>query len=245
MKSMLFLVALFATSTLFAQDNDYTMYHVINLKAKAGHQQQLMQGLKAHNEKYHQEGASSVNVWQIRSGPRSASLNWVQGPLTWAHFDEELSDEHLADWRDNVAAHAEVGEWEYWRLVDGMQYIPEGFQARVAQITYWDIHEDKNDNARELTKKVVEFMKESKMPSAYQMYSNQANSGDGKDWAMIFFNGSWADRDQDSEWETKFDEMYGHGAWDDFLDEWRDVTDFKGNELHALMTDLSVADDQE
>ena len=118
MKKLLIPICLIISIHLTAQEDDgYVMYQTIQLKAKSGHQMDLREGLKAHNEKFHTEGSEAVSVWNIRSGP--GGLSWVKGPMTWSSLDTPLTEDHRADWQKNVAAHADVGEFGYWKLVDG------------------------------------------------------------------------------------------------------------------------------
>ena len=98
MKKLLFILSFFVAFQLSAQegDNSYVMYQIITLKPLQGQGQDLRAGLKGHNDKYHQEGSQQVNVWAINSGPRTGSLSWVKGPLTWTDFDTPIAGDGYA-----------------------------------------------------------------------------------------------------------------------------------------------------
>ena len=46
---------------LSQNDSDYVMFQTIKLTPKSGHSNQLMEGLKEHNDTYHTEGFKNVS----------------------------------------------------------------------------------------------------------------------------------------------------------------------------------------
>ncbi len=242
MKKLLFAIALFIAFQINAQDDmDYVMYSTIELTPKDGHYMELMEGLKAHNAKYHSEGWESVNVWNIVSGPRSGKLNWVMGPHTWTHLDKAMEDDHLKDWLKHVSAHAEMGEWGYWRLNSDLSYMPENFQTKLMFIRFFDIESQKGDNAEHLFSTIISTYKENKMDMGLQVFQNVADAGDGKEWAVIWYHDSYASMDKDRNFRDKYEKKYGDDSWAEFFEGWREATDFEGIEIQELMPDLGVA----
>ncbi len=61
-----------------------------------GKTSKIIEGLKAHNAKFHAEGDSKTYIWNIVTGPRSGQISWAQGPLKYSKLDEGLTDEHNA-----------------------------------------------------------------------------------------------------------------------------------------------------
>lgn len=242
MKKLTLLLILLITCQLSAQDDSaYVMYATIRLTPKSGHTEQLNDGLKAHNKKYHTEGAQQVNVWSIDSGPRAGSLVWVMGPMTWTDNDTPMSDAHSADWTANVEPHSDMGEWEYWKLAEGMTYAPEGHSAKVMQIRWFEINENKGNNARHLFGTIIKAYKELNYDMGLHVFTNQANAGDGRDWGILWMHSNWASLDKDRDFVEKYNEMYGDDAWDEFWENWLDAANFKGMEFHSLLPELSVA----
>jgi hypothetical protein len=242
MNKLSLLLILLITCQLSAQDNSgYVMYSTILLTPKSGHGKQLNDGLKAHNKKYHTEGASRVDVWSIETGPRSGSLEWVEGPMTWTDNDTKLSDAHTADWTANVVPHADMGEVEYWKLAEGMTYAPEGQSAKVMQIRWFEINENKANNARELFGTLIKAYKDLNFDMGLHVFTNQANAGDGRDWAILWMHNNWASLDKDRGFTDKYDEMYGKNAWNEFWENWNEAVNFKGTEIHSLVPELSAS----
>ncbi len=225
---------------LFAQDdNDYVMYQTINLKPKAGQFDKLREGIKAHNEAYHKEGDQLARVWTINSGPNSGSMSWVMGPLTWTTFDKQMTDDHLTHWMDNIGAYADMGEWGYWRLADGLSYAPEGFQPTVMRIRYFEINERKGNNAREIIQKLIDVYRAENFDVGIHVFNNQAEWGDGKNWAVLWQHKNWASMDQNRKLKEKFEAMHGEDSWTEFFETWNEATNWKGTELNALAPELS------
>lgn len=244
MKKLSFILSFFIAFQLSAQegDNSYTMYHIITLKSLQGHGQDLRAGLKAHNSKYHQEGAQQVNVWSINSGPRTGTLSWVKGPLTWTDMDTQIAgDDHMDDWRKNVGAHSEMGEMEYWRLQDDLSYMPEGMQPKLFQVRYFDIKQDKNNNARHIIGTLTKAYKDTNSDMGFQVYTNQVNDESGRDWAILWFHDSFASMDRNRGFVAKYEKIFGDGSWDEFFEGWFDAADISSMELHVLQEDLSVS----
>ena len=245
MKNLLFIFSFFIAFPLLAQDDDnsYVMYRTMLLTPIHGHGQQLQEGLKAHNAKFHvEEGPYQVNVWSINSGARTGSLSWVQGPLTWTDFDTSIpGDKHMDDWRANVAPHAIRGEWEYWRLASEMSYMPEGLAPKLFQVRYFDIKNEKANNAREIFGRLFKAYKDNNLDIGMQVFTNQVNEDNGKDWAILWFHDSWASLDKDRDFVAKYEKMYGDDSWDEFFEVWREVADYTGMEIQVLQGELSAA----
>ncbi len=246
MKNLLFVLALLIGINLGAQEDDgYVMYQTILLKPLHEHGQELRAGLKAHNDKFHQEGAQAVNVWQINSGPNSGSLLWVKGPLTWTDMDNPIeAGGHMDDWRANVVPHAEMGSMEFWRVLDGMSFMPDGFAPKMIQVRYFDIKQQKGNNARHLASTHIKLYTEKNMDMGLQIMSNQAPSGDGREWAMIWFHDSWASLDKDRNYWDTYEEMFGIDRRE-YFEGWNESADYSGMELMVLVPALSVGGSDE
>ena len=243
MKKLLFILSFFITFQLSAQDGDnsYVMYQIISLKPLQGHGQEFRAGLKGHNTKYHQEGSQQVNVWAINSGPRTGTLSWVKGPLTWTDLDTPIAgDDHMDDWRKNVGAHSEMGEMEYWRLQDDMSYMPEDMQPKLFQVRFFDIKDEKGNNAKKLFGTLIKAYKDTNSDMGVQVFINQLPTEPGSGWAILWFHDSYASLDRDRGFVAKYEEIFGDDSWDEFFEGWREATTYDGMELHVLQPELSV-----
>lgn len=243
MKKFMTLLCFIFSFQLYAQDNnEYIMYQTIQLKAKAGHVDDLRDGLKAHNDKFHTGGSDAVSVWAIRSGPDAAGgFSWVKGPMTWTSMDKPLTGGHMDDWQKNVAAHADVGEFGFWRLVDDMSYTPENFQVSVMRIRWFNIRPGKADNAREDISKLLEVYRQNNLDIGVYVFANQTAGEDGPDWGILWQHENWASMDQNNDFVAKFEALHGTGSWSEWFRDWTEETvEFKGTQLNALIPELST-----
>ena len=246
MKHLFTLIAVTLVFVVNAQDDDYVMFQVLRMSPQPGHAQQLTEGLKNHNAKYHgEEGSEAVNVWNIMSGPRTGSMLWVKGPRTWTDFDTPLeADGHMADWWDNIDPHAEMHEWEYWGLWQGMSYMPEGMQPKVIVVRTFDIKAQKNNNTRHIWEAMLKVYKDNNMDMGVQIYRNWVNAGDERDIAIMWFHDSWASMDRDRDFWDKYEDMFDMDSRE-FFENWQEVSNFKGMEIWTLNEDLSWSANQD
>lgn len=241
MKKLLIPFCFIISFHLSAQDNDYTMYQTIQLKVKPGHQEDFRKGMKAHNEKYHTGGSESVSVWSIRSGPEAAGgISWVKGPMTWSSLDTPLAEDHMNDWQKNVAAHADVGEFGYWRLVDGMTYAPEGFQTKVMRIRWFTTKPGKWDDALEVFERVFEVFRQNNFDMGLHVYANQTPAGDNSYLGILWQHDSWASMDRDRDYVAKYEAMHGKDSWSEWFRDWEEAVEFDGTQLNSLIPELST-----
>jgi hypothetical protein len=244
MKKLLIPLCLIISFHLTAQEDDgYVMYQTIQLKAKSGHQMDLREGLKAHNEKFHTGGSEAVSVWNIRSGPNATGISWVKGPMTWSSLDTPLTEDHRADWQKNVAAHADVGEFGYWRLVDGMTYAPEGFKANVMRIRWFAVKPGKADDAREIFERIFEVFRQNNLDMGLHVYSNETPGADGPNLGILWQHDSWASMDRDRDWVAKYEAIHGKDSWGEYFRDWREAVTFTGTQLNSLAPALSTPDE--
>jgi hypothetical protein len=243
MKNLLYVLVFFICYPLIAQeaDNSYVMYQSIHITPKSDHGPQLRAGLKAHNDKFHKKGSQQVNVWAINSGPRSGSMLWIKGPLTWTDMDRDLNaNGHMDDWNKNVTPHCQMGQMEFWRLMNGMSYAPDGFNPKIMVARYFDIHNQKWDNARNSWETIFKVYNEKKYNMGLQIYANQANAGDGRDWCVIWFYDSWASMDKDRNFWDSYKETNNMDRRE-YFERWTSMADFKGMEIFSLIPELSMA----
>ena len=147
----------------------------------------------------------------------------------------------MDDWRKNVTAHSELGQMEYWRLQDDISYWPEGMQPKLFQVRYFDIKQDKNNNARHIIGTLAKAYKDTNSDMGFQVYANQVNAENGREWALLWFHDSYASLDRQRDFINKYEEIFGNNSWNEFFEGWWDAAELTNMELHVLQEDLSVA----
>ena len=133
-----------------------------------------------------------------------------------------------------------MGSMEYWRLQEDLSYMPEGFQPKLFQVRYFDIKQDKNNNARHIIGLLMKAYKENNIDMGFHVYTNQVNDNSGRDWAILWFHDSFASLDRDRDFVAKYEKMFGEDSWDEFFEGWWEATEMTGMELQVLQEELSV-----
>lgn len=242
MKQFILFLAVLMAYPVMSQDSEVTMrFTSILLKPLQGHGPQLRAALKAHNEKYHTEGMDRVQVWAIRSGPRSGSLIWGMGPHNWAHMSAEQKPGHMEDWRTNVNVHLESeGEFTYWTPMNNLSYIPEGHKSKVRHARYLQIKPNKANNARHLSETMHKVRQEINYDVSVTVAESYTDNGDDIDWVILWGHTDWASMDKDRKFRDAYENMYGRGSWEEFFEGWREATHQVKSEIHVLIEDLST-----
>ena len=182
---LLVVIGLSFATTLSAQD--YTMFMTNDLDPAPGKALDLQNGVKAHNAKYHKEGNSKGYLWSVLSGPRSGKYVWGMGPMKWADMDEPMTDDHLADWEKNVAAHcSNVSGFRYMVRDDKRSYNPENqVTASMMIAKIFTVTGDRRallDALWEISK----VMKAKRYDQARRVYSSVLNEKDNQEVALIY-----------------------------------------------------------
>ncbi|MBT5776403.1 MAG: hypothetical protein HOH90_03460, partial [Candidatus Marinimicrobia bacterium] len=78
---------LMVCATLVGQD--YVMFQTSILKLRAGQNHSLQQGVKKHNDKYHNgKDSPKAYLWYINTGPNSGNYSWAVGPTKFSDMDQ-------------------------------------------------------------------------------------------------------------------------------------------------------------
>ena len=111
MKKSLITLAMLLT---FALGQDYVMFENIYLDPRDGKMTLLQEGVKKHNQKYHDgSNGPKAYLWTVWTGPYSGQYVWGLGPMKLSHMDTPLSKAHLKDWDMNVEKYAKSHNYQY------------------------------------------------------------------------------------------------------------------------------------
>ena len=111
-----------ATVTVFGQGN--TLYHVNEVKPKAGMKSAFEASWKLHLDKFHKT-TDKRNVYEVTSGANNGSYVIVEGPFAYADMDKEKPNakEHGLDLEKNFTPKLEPGSSNaIYRWADTLSY---------------------------------------------------------------------------------------------------------------------------
>ncbi len=241
-----FLTLLLLPCLIFAQEaQEYGVFTNLMLTAHPEKITELEAGLKAHNEKYHAEGAYQASVFFVTSGKNFGKYIWSMGPLPWSAMDNAPGDEngHNADWNANVAPYALAeSEVNYWRADLEHSNFTKDFQLKNLSIFMLDMKRFKQTQFMSVLDKVTKVFKTKDPEQQWGVYFNELNNMDGQDvvWVNFFDSSSWmSEEDKFPQW---FEEVHGEGTFIPFLTDFEGATNADMQELWVFRPDLSGND---
>ena len=239
MKRALLLAFLLVPAFVLAQD--YEMYETQYLKVMPGHAKQFNEAMKAHNERFHASGPYRADVSTVPNGPRSGQIFWVMGPCTFTDLDNRPSgEEHDGDWTNNVLAHAEGGEAEYWRLDPELSYQPDTNPRPLVRVRIYDIKRFEAYRFNQSRRNVKKVLETKRYPNPSRVFRNASWSGTGRDMATVMGFDKWADLDRENTFAADYEEVHGEGSWRLFLEEIEEIVLHAEEEFHQLIPELSA-----
>jgi hypothetical protein len=208
---------------LSAQESKYTMVELSYMKPKMGMEAKFEAAVKAHNEKYHKEGAYQSELFLISTGNATGWYVWVMGPVTYTQLDGRPADKaHGDDWDKTISPFLEKsGRVEYWRWDEKMSNRKDNNESMI-HLWFIDVQRGEWYRYQAIMEKVAAMHKQK--DEEINVYTNELSQNDGRDVAMVFPMNGWAEFDKE-DWKLKeaFDATYGEGAWDDAMKEWENV----------------------
>ena len=164
------------------------------------------------------------------------------GPLPWSAMDKRPDDEaHGQDWVNNVAPYlTSEGDQTYWKFNPELSNFPKDFKIDKMLLDMYDVKPFENERTMKAMEKVAKVMKEKYPERTYGVYTNELPATkDGRDLTMVFFFDDMAWLGQDSKFVDKYNEVYGQNGWEDFMKDWKEISDGKQSELWIYDPDLS------
>jgi len=223
MLAVVFLLPFFMSAQDDA-DKKYTMVELSYMKAKIGSEKKFEDAVKAHNEKYHKEGAYGSQLYAITTGSETGWYVWTMGSVTFAELDSRPKDEdHNKDWDKNVAPYvADYGRVEYWKRDDKLSN-PKESEEGLIQIWWIDTEDGEYYRFKSIMQDVADIYKT--MDEEMNTYNNAFSQDDGRDVAVVWPLKNWADLDnRDWNMKEKYEEENGEGSWENLIDDWEDAT---------------------
>lgn len=220
----LFMVPMFGT----AQESEEPKSQLVALhylKPKKGMEPMLKKAVEAHNKKYHAEKPYQAGLSTILTGNEAGWMVWEMGPFSYTELDEAPGEgEHMENWRKTVDPYVETyGRVEHWRYNKKLSHS-NGQDQKMQNVWFIDIKRGEYYRFKALMTKIQQVVEKSN--EGQSVWNNEYLQQDGRDVAMVFPFGSWADRDNDDfKMKEAYEAMHGAGSWQLALDEWEDVVE--------------------
>jgi hypothetical protein len=168
---------------------------------------------------------------------------WVMGPCTFTDLDGRPdSKEHEDDWSTNVEPYIEATSAEYWKNDKDISYVPENFKWGSKVVwTVYDIKPFMGYRFKEMCKKIAAVYAAKKYTYNFQVFMNQFDSKDGRDFGIEVDFNNWAFFDRDDNFRKDYEEINGEGSFQQLLNEYRDVVISSVDEVVELVPEMSGA----
>ncbi|MFD1094836.1 hypothetical protein [Salegentibacter chungangensis] len=248
MKTILFwiLLAPFLVFSQSDQSNENEEYLVVGTTVfapKPGHMDDFKQGMKAHNEQFHNGGDWGVRIYNIMNGPNTDKMMAVMGPFQWSTLDKprENAEAHSEDWDKNVVPYMQEDlNSTYWRFHHDLSNFPPNFDVNKLEIVMFDINRMEGERMKKELAKVTKVFKEKYPDMPYGIYTNEfAATNDGRDMAIAYFFDHFKWLSKDFKFKENYNAVHGEGTYDKFMQEWKDITAGAQTEIWVFNQALS------
>jgi hypothetical protein len=222
MKNLFFILLLLGLfSGTAAAQATYRQWETGYIKPKSDKVDMFEKGLAAHNKKYHNADPYKVNVFEVTMGPHSGSYFVVIGPMTFTQMEGRPdSDEHNADWANNVVPYIETNDDDgYWRQDQDIMYrAPNSDNYGKSRIRNYTLLPGERDRFEAQAKKVMDLYKAKAYPASFFVYWRWGASAGPHVCTEINMD-NWSYFDRPDTFAKDFDSVHGEGAYEDFIDE--------------------------
>lgn len=207
----------------------------------------LGENMRAHNEKYHKEGAHNANVYTISTGPNTGKMVWMMGPLKFADLDTRPAvGGHDDDWRDNIMPYVKkMSHGEYWKgdaklsNTDMMEGTDPG-EYSILHVRYWEVNSKHGYMVDHLLEMISKTVKAMDGVNPWGVYDNLFRQGDlGRHLATVGFSKKWAEYDEDPKFKKAFVKTFGEDSWDSFVKGMGHAFDNSWDEVWTYSKELS------
>lgn len=249
MKTLLFwifLIPILAISQENKQENNAKEYLVVGTVVMAPQPdkvQEFKDGIKAHNQQFHAEGAWGVRIYNVLNGPNAEKYMAVMGPFHWSDMDREMadSDAHEKDWNTNVVPYmVPDNNFTFWRFHDDLSNFPDNFAINKLEIVTYDIKRMEGEKTMELLKDITSVMKEKYPELPFGVYTNEfPATKEGTDMGIVYFFDDFKWLSEDPEFSKKYEEVKGQGSFKQLLENWKKVTEGARTEVWIYNQGLS------
>ena len=205
---------------------DYSMFATEQIKVVKGKEKEFEAAVLAHNQKFHKEGPHQALLRKVLTGPKAGTYTWISGPKMFRDFESRPGEgEHADDWSTNVDPLVKYyGTAEFWKNNSKLSFTaPDTEGNKLSEVWFIDVEKGAWDKFNGALEKAV-AVNAKKGTESFQTYTTSFSGGDGRDVALVFSFGKWADLDIDDPFKADFEELHGEGSWKTFLDDWNSST---------------------
>ena len=200
------------------------------------------EGMQSHNNRFHDNGAMGVRIYQVLNGPNAEKYMAVMGPMPWSALDTPITGEdHESDWYDNVIPYMkDETDVNYWRFDAKNSHFPENFEINKLEVLTIDIKRGEQEAMQKGIETISQVFKEKYPDLPIGFYTNEFGSTkDGRDFSVVYFFDDFAWLGEDSKMKDRFNEVHGEGGYEQFMKDWLELSEGAQTEIWIYNEELS------
>jgi len=228
------------------EDADDPMWESILLTPDNTKLKVLGENMRAHNQKYHKEGAHTANVYTISTGPHTGKIVWMMGPLKFTDLDTRPAQGgHDEDWRDNIMPNLKkISHGEYWKgdakLSNTAMMTGTPGEYPILHVRYWEVNAEHGYSVDHLLEMISKTVKAMDGVNPWGVYDNLFRQGDiGRHLATVGFSKKWAEYDEDPKFKKAFVKTFDEDSWEPFLKAMDHAFDNSWDEVWTYSAEMS------
>lgn len=235
MKKLFFVFFLTLPFLLTAQEDApaYTMYEALMITPKKDKIMEFRANVTAHNEKYHNEGAYSVNMYGIIGGPNNGKAMWIMGPCNFGHLDSTPGgDAHTEDWVKNVIPLTEdITHTGFWNLNTTLSYGLENTIFKKHRVRYVKVKTGERYRFNAMMANIQKVYAEKEYKHSHMIYNKRLADSHGPSIGVMFGYSDWAELDKGGLSVKDYESVHGEGSWILFQEELEECVESIEDEL--------------
>ena len=217
MKKLIFLF-LFTTS-LIAQNSE-VVYENIFLDPLKSSENILVEGVKKHNQKFHNTGETRASLYSVLIGQHSGQYVWLNGPMKMSDYDNMPKEDHMIDWQKNIRNHVTNETVKMAKLNWEASYSPPkwGSPKYLLWRTFNIKHDmDSYEKVLDAVTKIGITLNKMNAPNPRRVYESVFRSEKRDDITLVYpfktFTRFSKSNGLPPEFQAEYDKMNGAGAF--------------------------------
>jgi len=149
----------------------------------------LIDGVKAHNAKYHTNKKATASLYFVLTGPNSGKYAWINGPMNYSDMDWWPGIAHQEDWQINVRNYITDETIQYVQLNWNASHTPPNWGSPDKLLIRTFKVKNKTDSRQKLMQaitKIKEALVKMDAPNPRRVYFNVFRSENGEDISLVY-----------------------------------------------------------
>ncbi|NMP32328.1 hypothetical protein HII17_12220 [Thalassotalea sp. M1531] len=248
MKKIATLIAVitFAAASIADEAKSYTQWDTFRFTVDNKNAKKFTKNMRAHIKKYHTKPPLITKIYNVTYGPNTNDLIWVMGPVSHSELDARPDNQkHDDDWADNINPYiSKYKQGELWRVMKGLEInnLDKADNPKMFMARYLTVSKSYDPTVgKYLLMQVKKTLDKIGKTKYWVVMDNQFIQGhkNGRHLLALSSMGSFAEWDEDWEFNKHFEELYGEGSFKAFQKNYNKSFKNQWNELITVNKEMS------